>query len=126
MSGYDTSFPQKSKHAIMIVGKNFGCGSSREQAAICLKYAGIQAIIGVSFARIFYRNAMNQGLPLLQCSSSHRLISDGDEIEIEFEAGIIKNNTTQKTFQSVVLSPFLISMLKAGGAVPWFLQQKKE
>jgi len=124
MRGCDTTFPEKSKNAILVVGKNFGCGSSREQAAICLKHAGIQSIIGVSFARIFYRNAINQGLPLLQSSSACEMISNGDEIKITLETGEIENISTQKQIQSTPPAPFLTSILKAGGAIPWFHQQK--
>ena len=125
MRGCDITFPQKSKNAIMVVGKNFGCGSSREQATICLKYAGIQAIIGISFARIFYRNAINQGLPLFQSSSACEMISNDDEIKITLETGEIMNISTQKQIQSAPPAPFLTSILKAGGAIPWFHQQKK-
>ena len=77
---------------VIVAGKNFGCGSSREQAAICLKYAGVQAVVAKSFARIFFRNAINQGLPVLQSEEAVENIEDGEEIEIDFAKGEIKGN----------------------------------
>ena len=104
---------------VIVAGRNFGCGSSREQAATCLKYAGVQAVIAESFARIFYRNAINQGLPAIQCPEAVKALQSGDEADIDFEMGIIRSNRGEFPF-----SPFPESVLKilaAGGLIPSLL-----
>jgi 3-isopropylmalate/(R)-2-methylmalate dehydratase small subunit len=93
---------------------------------MCLKYAGIQAIIGVSFARIFYRNAINQGLPVLACSSIQGIINEGDHLEIDIQTGKLLHTTTNKHIQCTPIPSFLLSILQAGGAVPWFLQKRRK
>jgi len=120
MKGCDPGFPQKSKGCILVVGKNFGCGSSREQAALCLKYAGVQAIVGVSFARIFYRNAINQGIPLLECPGILDHVHDGDIIKVHVQTGLIVNSSTKRETTASALPPFLFDIVQAGGTVPWF------
>lgn len=102
---------------IIVAGKNFGCGSSREQAATCLKYAGVQAVIAKSFARIFFRNAINQGLPAVQCSDAVDHIERGDEITIDFERGVIE--TAKGVFAFVPLPDSILRILDAGGLIPY-------
>lgn len=114
----DPGFAQEVKPGdVIIAGRNFGCGSSREQAATCLKYAGVQAVIAKSFARIFFRNAINKGLPVLQSEEAVENIEDGEEIEINFTLGKIK--TKKGDF---VFSPFpesVLGILEEGGLIPY-------
>ena len=102
---------------IVVAGKNFGCGSSREQAATCLKFAGVQAILAKSFARIFFRNAINQGLPVIQCSEAVDNIESGEEIAIDFAKGEIE--TANGTFAFSPLPESVIRILDAGGLIPY-------
>ncbi len=102
---------------IIVAGKNFGCGSSREQAATCLKHAGIQALIAKSFARIFFRNAINQGLPVIQCAEAVENIENGEEIEIEFAGGKIR--TEKGDFEFPPLPESVLGILKEGGLIPY-------
>lgn len=105
---------------VLVAGRNFGCGSSREQAPLAIKYAGISAVLAQSFARIFYRNAINVGVPALICNTSS--IQDGDEIEVDMTHGIVTVNKTRK-IKCQSLSPIMQSILSAGGLVP-FLKEK--
>jgi len=119
MEDLDSEFLDKVKEAnIIVAGKNFGCGSSREQAATCLKYAGIDAIIAKSFARIFFRNAINNGLLVIECKDADE-INDGDEVEIDVEDGIIKDKSNGKEIKFKALPPFLMEIIKAGGLIPY-------
>ena len=103
---------------VIVAGKNFGCGSSREQAATCLKYAGIQAVIAKSFARIFYRNAINQGLLVIQSVEAAESIQQGDEVAIDFNRGeIIVNEKNVFSFPS--LPDSVLGILEAGGLIPY-------
>jgi len=102
---------------IIVAGKNFGCGSSREQAATCLKHAGIQALIARSFARIFFRNAINQGLPVIQCAEAVENIENGEEIEIDFAGGRIR--TEKGVFDFPSLPESVLGILKEGGLIPY-------
>ena len=113
MEGIDPSFSQKvRKGDIIAAGKNFGCGSSREQAPLALKYAGIACIVAESFARIFFRNAINVGLPIIEARIDCK---QGDNIEIDLENGIVKNN--DKTYPATKLPDFLREILADGGLV---------
>ncbi len=119
MEDLDENFHEKVKEAkIIVAGKNFGCGSSREQAATCLKYAGVEAIIAKSFARIFFRNAINQGLLAIECKDADK-IDDGDEIEIDTEKGEIKNLSKGITLKIKPLPPFLSEIIKSGGLIEY-------
>jgi 3-isopropylmalate/(R)-2-methylmalate dehydratase small subunit len=100
---------------IVVAGKNFGCGSSREQAATCLKSAGVQAVIAKSFARIFFRNAINQGLPVVQCSEAVDRIEGGEKISIDFARGVIE--TAGEVFTFVPLPDSILQILDAGGLI---------
>ena len=114
----DPGFAKKVKPGdVIVAGRNFGCGSSREQAATCLKYAGVQAVIAKSFARIFFRNAINQGLPVLQSEEAVDSIEDGGEIEIDFDKGSIKTARGYFTFPAFPES--VMGILEAGGLIPY-------
>ncbi|MCD6237052.1 MAG: 3-isopropylmalate dehydratase small subunit [Thermoplasmata archaeon] len=118
MEDLDKDFLKKLKEAnIIVAGKNFGCGSSREQAATCLKYAGVKAIVAKSFARIFFRNAINQGIPIIETKEAVDNIDEGDEIEIDTENGIINNLTKGTSFSFTSLPPFIQDIIDAGGLI---------
>jgi 3-isopropylmalate/(R)-2-methylmalate dehydratase small subunit len=114
----DPDFARRVKPGDFIVaGKNFGCGSSREQAATCLKFAGIQAVIAKSFSRIFFRNAINQGLPVIQCPEAVENIENGEEIGVLFSAGKIE--TKKGFFDFAPLPESILNILEAGGLIPY-------
>jgi len=118
MEGFDAEFPKKVKAGDFIVaGKYFGCGSSREQAATCLKFAGVGAVIAKSFARIFYRNAINLGLPILICKETDE-IEAGDMLKVNFVAGTIENTTKNKLYTVKPLPEFLMEIISDGGLIP--------
>jgi 3-isopropylmalate/(R)-2-methylmalate dehydratase small subunit len=104
---------------IIVAGKNFGCGSSREQAATCLKYFGIKAIVAESFARIFYRNAINLGLPVIVAPNAGTLIKHNDTVEIDLRSGIIKSIGNNKTITAVPLPEFILMIINDGGLIPY-------
>ncbi len=110
----------------MAAGKNFGSGSSREHAPIAIKASGISCVIAETFARIFYRNAINIGLPILECPEAAKGISDGDEVEIDFELGKIVNRTTGKTYQSEPFPEFIQKIMNADGLVGYIKNQLRE
>lgn len=107
----------------LVAGKNFGCGSSREQAAAALKFAGVGAVIGVSFARIFYRNAINLGLPLLVASDAPAILRIGDALEINLADGAIVDLSCGRSLRAAALDARAIELLQAGGLIP-YLKQK--
>lgn len=114
----DPDFTKKVKKGdIIVAGKYFGCGSSREQAVTCLKEAGISVIIAQSFARIYYRNCINSGLPPLVLDDTSEF-SDGDEIAIDVETGKIENYTSGKTYTVTPLPPFVMEIISDGGLIP--------
>ncbi len=100
---------------IMVASKNFGCGSSREHAPIAIKASGISCVIASTFARIFYRNAINIGLAILECDEAARDIQDGDEVEVDFDTGLIRNLTSGKTYQAQPFPPFIQNIIQKGG-----------
>lgn len=102
---------------LMVAGKNFGCGSSREHAPIAIKAAGVSCVVAETFARIFYRNAINIGLPIIECPQASREIADGEEVEVDFDSGTITDKTTGKTYQGQKFPPFMQKIIKAGGLV---------
>jgi len=119
MEDIDPDFTKKmSRGDIIVAGENFGSGSSREHAPIALKGAGIGAVIAKSFARIFYRNSFNMGLPIFQLPKADQ-ISEGDEVEIDMEKGIIKNLTKGEEYQFSPVPPFMQQLIEAGGLIPY-------
>lgn len=120
MEDADRKFPNKVKSGDMIIaGANFGCGSSREHAPIAIKAAGIQAIVAKSFARIFYRNAFNIGLPIFESEDASQKIREGDEIQIDADKGIIKNITKKEEYTAEPIPPFMQELISAGGLIEW-------
>jgi 3-isopropylmalate/(R)-2-methylmalate dehydratase small subunit len=111
---------------IIVAGKNFGCGSSREEAPFVLKRLGVSAIVADFFARIFYRNAINLGIPLIECKDAAQKFEEGDIIEIELEKGIIRNTRTHEEFQGTKLPDFLMEIIKEGGAIEALKKKLKQ
>lgn len=102
---------------IIVAEKNFGCGSSREHAPIAIKAAGVSCVIAETFARIFYRNAINIGLPIIECPEASRGIEAGDEVEIDFDSGMIYNRTKGTSFQGQAFPEFMQKLIQAGGLI---------
>ncbi len=120
MEDADKDFPSKVRAGDLIAaGANFGCGSSREHAPIAVKAAGIQAVVANSFARIFYRNAFNIGLPIFESEGASEGIREGDEIEINADRGIIKNITKGEEYTAKPIPPFMQELISAGGLIEW-------
>jgi 3-isopropylmalate/(R)-2-methylmalate dehydratase small subunit len=115
MEGIDPSFVKKSGEVILVAGKNFGCGSSREQAPIALKYSGTKCVVAKSFARIFYRNAINIGLPVLECDNIWDLVQDGDLLKLDLKSGRVVNLTRNKFAQAQPLPEFILNLIEIGG-----------
>ncbi|MGI6144998.1 MAG: 3-isopropylmalate dehydratase small subunit [Clostridia bacterium] len=111
---------------ILVAGKNFGCGSSREHAPLALQYAGFSCIIAESFARIFYRNAINIGLPVLVAPEAVREIKEGSIIEVDPSTGIIDDVTNNKSYQGEAFPAFMLEILKSGGAIPYVKEKVKK
>lgn len=120
MEDADKEFAQEVKPGDAIVaGKNFGCGSSREHAPLAIKACGVHVVIAESFARIFYRNALNIGLPIFECPEAARGIFPGDKVEADLASGLIKNLTRNTTFQAEPFPPFMRELIEAGGLIPF-------
>ena len=116
MEDIDADFAKNVKPGdIMVAEANFGCGSSREHAPIAIKASGISCVIASTFARIFYRNAINIGLAILECDEAARDIKANDEVEVDFDSGVITNITTGKTYQAQPFPPFIQNIIKNGG-----------
>lgn len=116
MEDIDADFAKNVKKGdIMVAEANFGCGSSREHAPIAIKASGISCVIASTFARIFYRNAINIGLAILECDEAAKNIKDGDEVEVDFDSGLIKNLTDGKTYQAQPFPDFIQNIIKNGG-----------
>ncbi|MCQ2444611.1 MAG: 3-isopropylmalate dehydratase small subunit [Mailhella sp.] len=118
MESEDPEFTAKAQPGdIMIAGKNFGCGSSREHAPLSIKYLGISCVIAPTFARIFFRNALNIGLPILECEEAAANISAGDVVSVDFTTGVIVDETTGRSFQAEPFPPFMQNLISCGGLV---------
>ncbi len=104
---------------IIVGGENFGCGSSREHAPLAIKGAGVSCVIAKSFARIFYRNAINIGLPILVCTDAAKDVAAGDEVSVDLAAGRITNETTGKVYTTAPFPPSIMGIIEAGGLVPY-------
>ena len=116
MEDIDREFVNKVNEGdIMVGGFNFGCGSSREHAPLAIKTAGISCVIAKTFARIFYRNAINIGLPILECEAASDAIEDGDQVEIDFNTGVITNVTKSETYSAEPFPEFIQDIISAGG-----------
>lgn len=116
MEDIDRDFVNKVKEGdIMVAGDNFGCGSSREHAPIAIKASGISCVIANTFARIFYRNAINIGLPILECGEASEKIEDGDEVSVDFNTGVITNITKNETYQALPFPDFIKDIMAKGG-----------
>ena len=127
MEDIDADFTKNvSEGDIMVAEKNFGCGSSREHAPIAIKASGISCVIASTFARIFYRNAINIGLPILECDAAAKEIKAGDEVAIDFDTGVITNITTNKTYQAEPFPPFIQSIIADGGLINHVTRQSAE
>ena len=127
MEDADPSFAkQVAKGDIIVAGRNFGCGSSREQAPLALKLAGVSGVIAVSFARIFFRNAVNVGLPVIICPKAHALLRQGDEVEVDLDRGLVRSVLTGKELRFEPLPKFLVEILDNGGLVPYVRERLRE
>jgi len=111
---------------ILVAGKNFGCGSSREHAPVALKYAGFSCVIAESYARIFYRNAINIGLPIIVAPEASRLVGEGDLLEVNPVTGIVKDLTQNNTYQGDTFPPFMLEILKNGGLISYVSKKVKQ
>ena len=117
MEGINPQFSSEvQENDIMVAGKNFGCGSSREQAAICLKYANVGAVVAKSFGRIFFRNAINMGLPLVQCPEAVDVIEEGEKIHVDYIKGII--SCKAGTYEFPPTPDFVLDIMRDGGLIP--------
>ncbi len=120
MEDADSEFPRKVKGGdILVAGKNFGCGSSREHAPIAIKAAGIQAVIAKSFARIFYRNSFNIGLPIFESADGSEKIREGDTVEIDADKGVIRNLSSGEHYTVKPIPPFMQELIASGGLIEW-------
>lgn len=127
MEDADGEFSKKVKAGdIIVAGKNFGCGSSREHAPIAIKVAGIQTVIAKSFAGIFYRNSFNIGLPIFESLEASEKIKEGDIIEIDGDKGIIRNLSTKEQYNVKAIPPFMQELIVAGGLIEWTKKKIKE
>ena len=126
MEDADPDFSKKIKSGdIIVAGKNFGCGSSREHAPIALKAAGIGCVIASSFARIFYRNSFNMGLPIFECDETVGALREGDEVEVDADTGEIRDLTTGDVFSAQPIPPFMQELISDGGLIPHVLKVVK-
>ncbi len=127
MEDIDTEFVKKVRpRDIMVAGFNFGCGSSREHAPLVIKTCGVSCVIAKTFARIFYRNAINIGLPILECPAAAEAIQDGDEVSVDFDTGLITNHTRNESYQAEAFPPFIQEIISAGGLMNSIKQQNKQ
>lgn len=127
MEDIDKTFVSRVKPGDMIVaGPNFGCGSSREHAPVAIKASGVSCVIAPSFARIFYRNAINMGLAIMECPEASEAITDGDDLEVDFDTGVIFNATTGKSFQAEPFPEFIKKIIEADGLVGYISKKKEQ
>ena len=125
MEDADKDFMKKMKPGdIIVADKNFGCGSSREHAPIAIKAAGVSCVIAKSFARIFYRNAFNMGLPIFESSEAVEGIDAGDEVDVDVDSGVIKNVTKGKSYKAQAIPPFMQELINAGGLMQHVMKKK--
>lgn len=126
MEPVDPDFYSSVKPGDIIVGqKNFGCGSSREHAPLAIQCAGVSCVIAETFARIFYRNSINIGLPIIECKEASEKIQAGDEVEIDFDSGVITNKTKGESYQGQSFPPFMQKIIAAGGLINYINETEK-
>ena len=124
MEDIDKEFVNKvQKGDIIVANKNFGCGSSREHAPLAINCAGVSCVIAETFARIFYRNSINIGLPIIECPEAAKAIAAGDEVEVDFDSGVITDKTTGQSFQGQAFPEFMQKIITAGGLVNYINQK---
>ena len=120
METVDPDFPAKAKPGdILVAGRNFGCGSSREHAPLAIKGLGLGLVIADSFARIFFRNCINIGMPIMECPEAAKETASGDQLEVYLDQGVIKNLTKGKTYKAQLFPPFMQQIIQAGGLMPF-------
>lgn len=125
MEDIDKDFVNKVKKGdIIVANKNFGCGSSREHAPLVIKCAGVSCVIAETFARIFYRNAINIGLPIIECPEAAKAVKAGDKVSVDFDSGVITDETTGETFEGQAFPPFMQEIISAGGLFPYINKKK--
>ncbi len=125
MEDIDKDFVKNMKHGdIMVAGWNFGCGSSREHAPMAIQTCGISCVIAASFARIFYRNSINIGLPILECPEAAQKIAAGDTVSVDLDTGVIRDDTTGEQFQATAFPPFIKNIIDQGGLLPYLKAQQ--
>ncbi len=126
MEDIDSEFVNKvNKGDVMVALNNFGCGSSREHAPIAIKESGISCVIANTFARIFYRNAVNIGLPILECEQAAKEINEGDQVTVDFDSGIIINETQNKQYTAQPFPPFMQEIMKSEGLIGYIKKNMK-
>lgn len=127
MAGLDPKFPEKAAEGVVVVGaKNFGCGSSREQAPIALKYSGVKCVLAESFARIFYRNAITIGLPVLVCTGVSGKVKKGDVLAVDLQKGTVENKTGGFVLQATKLPEFIMEIVDDGGLIEHLKRRMKQ
>ena len=125
MEDIDKDFVKNMKRGdIMVAGWNFGCGSSREHAPMAIQTCGISCVIAASFARIFYRNSINIGLPILECPEAAQKIAAGDTVSVDLDTGVIRDDTTGEQFQATAFPPFIKNIIDQGGLLPYLKAQQ--
>ena len=124
MEDIDIEFVKKVNAGdIIVANKNFGCGSSREHAPLAIKCAGVSCVIAETFARIFYRNAINIGLPIIECKEASEKIEEGDDVEIDFDSGMIYNKTKNESYKGQAFPEFMQKIIKADGLINYINQK---
>jgi len=120
MEGVDERFASRVQPGdVIVTGRNFGCGSSREHAPLCIKAVGVSCVIGATFARIFYRNAINMGLPILECGEASERVQDGDSLRVDLGAGVIDNLTRGESYRAAPFPDFMREIIRSGGLMKW-------
>ena len=118
LEGLDHTFAENAKKGVIVVGgKNFGCGSSREQAPLALKYSGVKCVVAESFARIFFRNAINIGLPVVECPGISTTVENGDKLTVDFDMGEVQNTSKNRMLEVTKLPAFILEILSDGGLI---------
>ncbi len=127
LEGLDPEFAQKVQPGdIIVAAENFGCGSSREHAPVAIKGAGVGCVIAATFARIFFRNALNIGLPIVECAEAAQRIDEGDTVEVDVMSGRVINHTKGETYQAAPFPPFVQELIAVGGLVPYVARRLQE